>query len=290
MAAARTPVRFRPRLRSMGKYLHPREHVVTQIRHHGIVLTKPVLIWVLATVLWLWVDASVPATDDGTLPRLAFAVVVATFGWLLWQVFEWRHTLFVVTNKRIMLFHGWVTRRVSMMPLQKVTDMSYQLTIPGRLLRYGHFDLESAGQDQAFNRISFVPEPDEHYREIIGQIFGLEPAAGSQAPTGTKGSGRAGRHEDDEVPDEEDELDADLAEEDEPDHGDDGRRREPVGTRGRPRARGGDEYGPHVLGSSHDPRDASIYRSPDLVRRDRRRRGEVADTGELPPYDPDWRP
>lgn len=272
MPARALPQRLR--LRSMGKYLHPRERVVTEIRHHGIVLVKPVGIFVLTALLVLWIDASVPVTSDGSLTRLALAVSVAAFGYMMWQVFEWRHTRFVVTNKRIMLFHGWVTRRVSMMPLQKVTDMSYNLTIPGRLLRYGHFVLESAGQDQAFSRIAFVPDPDAHYREIIGQIFGLEGPEGSDE---AKGERRVdGRHDDD--PD-----DGGWEEQDGGRHP-----RERVGMLGRLPDQPDDDYGPHVLASSRDPGEGSIYRSPDLVRRDRRsRRGDgLDDTGELPPYDP----
>ena len=39
------------------------------------------------------------------------------------------------------------------MPLAKVTDMSFQRFTMGRILGYGEFILESAGQGQALNRV-----------------------------------------------------------------------------------------------------------------------------------------
>jgi hypothetical protein len=60
-----------------------------------------------------------------------------------------------------------------MMPLMKVTDMSYERSVPGRLLGYGRFVMESAGQDQALHEVNWVPQPDDHYRAICAEIFGV---------------------------------------------------------------------------------------------------------------------
>jgi hypothetical protein len=42
-----------------------------------------------------------------------------------------------------------VVKKVNMMPLTKVTDMSFQRSSVGRILGYGEFILESVGQAQA---------------------------------------------------------------------------------------------------------------------------------------------
>jgi len=57
------------------------------------------------------------------------------------------------------------------MPLTKVTDMSFQRTFPGRLLGYGEFIVESAGQDQALRRVRFIPYPEQLYLLICGMLF-----------------------------------------------------------------------------------------------------------------------
>lgn len=271
----------------LDKYLLPDEHVVTEIRHHGIVLTKPVLIMLAATVLVVWIDINVSDANASILGFTRFAWL-AVLVWGAWQVFEWRHTRLVVSEKRIVLFHGWITRRVSMMPMAKVTDMSYHRSILGRILGYGKFVLESAGQDQALSSIDFVPKPDQNYRAICAQIFGSDDPDDHLSDDGY-----------------EDEWDD---EDEEPPRRRRGRRRQPQA------GRLVDEqtevpFGPHILTSargrvgiteharSSAQKDPSIYRSEDLKRRDRTAdTGELPpyraphDTGELPDYDPDWRP
>jgi hypothetical protein len=67
-----------------------------------------------------------------------------------------------------------------MMPLLKVTDMSYVRSIPGQFLGYGKFVLESAGQDQALREVKWVPDPDQTYRDICAEIFHIVPPPGDE--------------------------------------------------------------------------------------------------------------
>ena len=59
-----------------------------------------------------------------------------------------------------------------MMPLRKVTDMTYERSVLGRLLGYGEFIMESAGQDQALSRVPYLPRPDSLYLEVSQLLFG----------------------------------------------------------------------------------------------------------------------
>ena len=69
-----------------------------------------------------------------------------------------------------------------MMPLIKVTDMSYARPPLGRLLGYGEIVIESAGQDQALRRITHLPDPDGLYLEICELLFGPRAALGPRWP------------------------------------------------------------------------------------------------------------
>jgi membrane protein YdbS with pleckstrin-like domain len=91
---------------------------------------------------------------------------------LAWLALEWREDWFVVTDRRLLVRSGLITRRVSMMPLIKVTDLSFARPPVGRLLGYGEFVIESAGQDQVLRRIRHVPNPDALYLEICDLLFG----------------------------------------------------------------------------------------------------------------------
>ncbi len=156
----------------LDRYLLDGERLVTAVHQHWGKVAEPVGSVVVGLVVALWVDAHVT-------PSLAVVATVVWWAWfalvlrMLYLVAEWRHDWFVATDKRLLLFYGFITRKVSMMPLMKVTDMSYERSVPGRILGYGRFVMESAGQDQALREVNWVPEPDLHYRSICAQIFGV---------------------------------------------------------------------------------------------------------------------
>ncbi len=170
--------------RELERYLVEGETVIVAVRAHWFHLARELLVVAAATALAFWVDVKVSLSPSGQL--LHNASLLVWWGaalWLLWRVLNWRRDWFVATDKRFLLFYGFIRRRVAMMPLLKVTDMTYDRSLLGRLAGYGKFVLESAGQDQALSHIDHVPNPDTNYKAIVTQLFG--PGAPSRfAPTG----------------------------------------------------------------------------------------------------------
>jgi len=155
---------------SVRRYVLPEERVVLAVRHHWAKLVEPVVTTLVGFVLVAWlVDAATGAIGDAAqwIWWLWFVLLVR----LGWRALEWRTEWFVATDKRMLLLHGLITRNVAMMPLGKVTDMSYSRSVVGRFLGYGEFILESAGQDQAMRRITWVAHPDATYRDLCATIF-----------------------------------------------------------------------------------------------------------------------
>ena len=72
----------------------------------------------------------------------------------------------------MMLSRGLITHNLGMMPLSKVTDLTFERTVAGRMLGYGSIRIESAGQNQAFEHITYVPRPEEVYEAISELVFG----------------------------------------------------------------------------------------------------------------------
>jgi uncharacterized membrane protein YdbT with pleckstrin-like domain len=93
------------------------------------------------------------------------------FLYFLWQAINWAVDYFVVTSHRFILTTGLLNRKVAMMPLAKVTDMTFQRSFLGRILGYGTFILESAGQDQALSTVDFIPYPEQLYLEVCSLLF-----------------------------------------------------------------------------------------------------------------------
>ena len=167
MAQSRVPSRI------LDRYVLGDERVVVAIRHHWGKLVEPVGTTLLGAVLAVWLSANAPP-DASALPLVAWWLWFALVLRLVWKLLEWRNEWFVATDKRLLMTYGLITHKVAMMPLRKVTDMNYARSPLGRILGYGQFVMESAGQDQAMREINWVPDPDQTYRRICDTIFGPE--------------------------------------------------------------------------------------------------------------------
>jgi uncharacterized membrane protein YdbT with pleckstrin-like domain len=155
---------------SVNRYLLPHERQVITVHQHPAVLIMPIFWVLLGLAVAGWLSNSV-AHGNGTAILVIWILWVLVVLWLVYKVFEWVKTYFVVTSQRLLLSTGLVTHKVNMMPLGKVTDMSFQRTATGRILGYGEFIVESAGQDQALSNIKFLPYPEQLYLEVCGLIF-----------------------------------------------------------------------------------------------------------------------
>src|SRR5262245_38739503 len=80
-----------------------------------------------------------------------------------WNFADWWVEKFIVTDKRVLLVTGIAYRNVAIMPLVKVTDLTYHRSGIGMMFGYGKFVVESAGQDQALSKINFIPNPEKLY-------------------------------------------------------------------------------------------------------------------------------
>jgi hypothetical protein len=163
----------------LGPYLLQGERVVVAVHQHWSRVVEPIVSAFLAFVVALWVDANLTVSTQfvGTVVWVGFLLVLARG---FWKFAEWRYVYFVATDKRLLLRQGLIVHKVAMMPLLKVTDMSYLRTLGGQILGYGTFVMESAGQDQALKRINWVPNPDETYRLICAELFHVTPVSQEQ--------------------------------------------------------------------------------------------------------------
>jgi uncharacterized membrane protein YdbT with pleckstrin-like domain len=168
--------------RDPDEYLLSSERRVIRLRRHWAV----VLPSMVQTLLALAVAFTLSYLLDG----------VGTYVWLvqnvLWYValfallrftfylVEWWVERLVVTDKRAMITSGIFTTKVAMMPVSKITDMTYERTVVGRMLGYGTMILESAGQIQALNRIEFLPRPEEVFDAISELVFGDKDKTGGR--------------------------------------------------------------------------------------------------------------
>jgi membrane protein YdbS with pleckstrin-like domain len=158
---------------AVNKYLLPHEHQVITVRKHPAVLIGPIAIALAGLLIALVLGTTVLMHSHNGIIVLVL-VVVALLLYLGYRTWEWSEDYFVVTSDRMLQASGVFTRKIAMMPLVKVTDMSFKRSTLGRLLGFGQFILESAGQDQALRTIDHVPYPEQLYLEICALIFPAE--------------------------------------------------------------------------------------------------------------------
>lgn len=160
--------------RNPDDYLLTTERRVIRVRRHWATLLPLLLqtLALLAVALFLsnllggWGDSL--WLVQSLLWYAAFAVVLR----FAYYVLEWWVERIVVTDKRFMLTNGILITNVAMMPITKVTDLTYRRPMIGRVLGYGTLVVESAGQIQALNQITFMPRPEEVYDAISELVFG----------------------------------------------------------------------------------------------------------------------
>ncbi len=161
--------------KQVARYLFPTEKFRGEWKRHWIQLVKEFSVGAVATILMGYVTGWLTKHNQGSLRTAVLAIWAVVIIWVAWKVADWWFDRFILTNKRVMVVSGIFTRNVAMMPLLRVTDMKYVQSPLGRLLSYGHFELESAGQDQALRNIKNLPNPNELYLRIVEEMY--EPEA-----------------------------------------------------------------------------------------------------------------
>jgi hypothetical protein len=165
--------------KDIEKYLLPNEgwEIITQ--RHPAVLLQPTLIFLAVLLAGGWVLVLDP--DNRFTSSIGLLVVVGALIYYALRLAEWWMRHFIVTKRRVLLTSGVIVRTVTLLPLRRITDLTWQETLGGQLLGYGTFRFESAGQDQALRHLTYVPDAQKVYQDISALLFGRDyggPAAG----------------------------------------------------------------------------------------------------------------
>jgi uncharacterized membrane protein YdbT with pleckstrin-like domain len=156
--------------REIDEYLLPTERRVIRVRMHWAVMANNLMLTGLFLLLLIVAQRYLPTS--ALVDNLTFYLALAAVLRFTVQTILWWIERIVITDKRVMLAEGIITHNVGMMPLSKVTDLTFRRTFGGRLLGYGTLIVESAGQIQALNKIRYMPRPEEIYEALSELIFG----------------------------------------------------------------------------------------------------------------------
>lgn len=155
--------------KDVGKYLLPDETAVVATRRHWAVLIEPTVKFLPMVVVGGWLLLIDP--ENRVTSSAGLLVLLGALAYYGLRVAEWWMRHFIVSTRRVLLTSGVIVRTVTLLPLRRITDLTWKETLLGQVLGYGTFRFESAGQQQALSEITYLPRADLLYRQVSGLLF-----------------------------------------------------------------------------------------------------------------------
>ncbi len=172
MTSRRLPIRAR---KDVEKYLLPGEEAVVATRRHWAVLIEPTARFLPVFVVGLGVLLLDP--DSRVTSSAGILIVLAALVAYALRITEWWMRHFIVSRRRVLLTSGVLVRTVTLLPLARITDLTWRETPLGQLLGYGTFRFESAGQEQALRHLTYLPDAQARYRQVSELLFSKDDGA-----------------------------------------------------------------------------------------------------------------
>jgi len=150
------------------------EHIEFEFRPHWRALIVPILILIALSFAGTWLFFWL-ANASGPLgwPIWRWILALTALVLLIWRVampfVRWRSTHYVFTNLRVIVRAGSLRRRGRDMPLSKITDATFDETVPGRMMNYGTLHIASASDDGQLD-IFDVPDVETVQRDLFALV------------------------------------------------------------------------------------------------------------------------
>jgi uncharacterized membrane protein YdbT with pleckstrin-like domain len=149
------------------RYLLRGENLVVTVHRHWIVLAKSLLLPALVVVVVIAATVVLPLSADVrvliALLGLALAGLWTIFGWVRWASIS-----LTVTDHRVLMESGILSRESKVIPLDRVQDVSTRQSLAGRLFGYGTVEIDAAGPTGS-ELLDHVPRP----HELRDQVFAV---------------------------------------------------------------------------------------------------------------------
>ena len=155
----------------LSRFLLDEEQVLYCQRQHGLsVLTeawqrKKWLGVLLGTALLAWVLLS----REGWALGVALLLAVVAYG--VFISLEWAERRFVITDKRVMLVLEPLPVNVTFIALSRVTNVTFDQGLFGRLFKYGTFGIDNAGDRHPLHSLPYTRFTGELYDILSDQLL-----------------------------------------------------------------------------------------------------------------------
>ena len=153
------------------------EKVIRSLHPHWLTVFLPAVLGVVIIALAgfiVWLTPVDPTWDIVDWVIIGLGIIA-----LLWLVavpfLKWRTTRYVITNKRVAVRRGILSKSGQDIALSKITDVSFRQSLLDRITRSGSLNIETAGdsQDEDF---SSIPRSNE-VQQLLNRLIEEDVAA-----------------------------------------------------------------------------------------------------------------
>jgi len=145
------------------------EHVVLSVRAHVKAIIWPCVVFALVVGCLISVLMLKPNNSAVALAAAVVAVPVLVL-WSLVPVLRWRSSTYTVTNRRLITRHGVLTRTGRDIPLFRINDVSYEMSLTDRLLGCGTLVISDA-TEKAGVVLPDIPNVERVQLQISDLLF-----------------------------------------------------------------------------------------------------------------------
>jgi uncharacterized membrane protein YdbT with pleckstrin-like domain len=173
----------------MPTQLMPGERSIALVRQHWSVIAGHVLGAIVVVVVALVLNAVLPS-KIGSLSIttvktvIVLVLIIAAVLWAGVRFLQWRFATYHLTDKRIVMEGGILSRTAETIPLDRIQNTVIHRPLGDRLIGAGDIEIESAGRD-GVEVLHRIPKAEAFYNELLATMNAPSaPAAPARPPGG----------------------------------------------------------------------------------------------------------
>jgi uncharacterized membrane protein YdbT with pleckstrin-like domain len=153
------------------KLLNEGEHVVLSTRTHVKALILPALVLIVIAGLGGYLS-SLPSGDHAaTLRWIVWIIALLLVVWFVVRPFLiWMFTTYTFTNRRLITRTGILTRRGHDVPLNRISDISYEKGVVDRVFGCGTLVISDASEHGRV-QLHDIPRVEQAQLTISNELF-----------------------------------------------------------------------------------------------------------------------
>ena len=153
------------------RLLNEGEHVVLSTRTHVKALIVPAVVLIVVAALGGYLTSLPDGTHAATWRWIIWVVAVLLILWFVVRPFlNWLLTTYTFTNRRLITRTGILTRRGHDIPLNRISDISYEKGLVDRIFGCGTLVISDASEEGRV-RLDDIPHVEQAQLTVSDELF-----------------------------------------------------------------------------------------------------------------------